>query len=256
MDMDMEGLEAAGRRDLEVVIATLQPRLISRICEDIFSNLPTTTASVQAYGGTSTASQPAASVPAHTDPSMESQPTVSVPADTAPPNDNQPTASVLAHTDKSIGTDGEGSQTVLPVVTIPSSPQSVLAVGRQHMPEPRLRAIARKFLRTTVRYGIQKPVTYLSPVLVELAVQVGRLTGRIVTSPAQALACAVFGLGLIVWKYKAAIALSLFQTGFDFVDRSILVPICEHAQNGAVDICYPMCMVAASLEHPVLACID
>lgn len=32
MGLDLEDLEAAGRRDLEVIVAALQPRLISRIC--------------------------------------------------------------------------------------------------------------------------------------------------------------------------------------------------------------------------------
>lgn len=114
--------------------------------------------------------------------------------------------------------------------------------------------MAEKVLHSTGRYGIQQPVTTLLSVLEELAARVGRLAVRIVTSPGLVLAFAVVGLGLVVWTYKTDIALSLFRTGFGFVDRSILVPICEHTQNSAVDICYPMCTVAGSLEFPVLAC--
>ncbi|KAL8955570.1 MAG: hypothetical protein Q9193_006633, partial [Seirophora villosa] len=205
--------------------------------EGIF-DLPTATGSVQASGETSTGIQPAASVP----------------ADTAPATDDQPTASVLAHTDISIGTDGAGLQAVVPAANTPSSSQSVRAIVRQHMPEGSLRAIAEKVLHTTRRYGIHKPVTSLLAVLEELAARLGRLTVRIVTSPGLVLSFAVFGLGLVVWRYKSGIALSLFRTGFGFVDRSILVPVCEYTQNSAVDVCYPMCKVAGSLEFPVLAC--
>ncbi|KAI4090522.1 MAG: hypothetical protein LQ344_004663 [Seirophora lacunosa] len=159
--LDLEDLEAVGRRDLEVIVAALQPRLISRIYEGIF-NLPPATASVQASGETSTGIRPAASVPANT----------------APATDNQPIASVLAHTDMSIGTDSAGSQAV-------------------YIPERSLRAIAEKVLHSTGRYGIQKPVTILLSALEELAARVGRLAVRIVTSPGLVLAFAVVGLGLV-----------------------------------------------------------
>ncbi|KAL8840114.1 MAG: hypothetical protein Q9170_001462 [Blastenia crenularia] len=255
--MDIEQLDEGGKADLEVTMANLHPQLILRTYEGILPNQPAATASVLPCRGQSIESRHVASVPADRDSSLESQPTDSVPAHTAPPTDNQPTAGMLANMDMTIGTNGEGSQAVRPAVNIPSSPGSTRATVRQHMPGPSPQSMVRKILRIIVRCGIQNPVRYLSPVLVELAVQVGKVTVRIVTSPAEILAFSVFGLGLFVWRYRAVLApLSLFRTGVDVVDRSILVPVCELTQSSAVDICSPMCMAAAGLGYPLLACVN
>ncbi|KAL9040492.1 MAG: hypothetical protein Q9180_001871 [Flavoplaca navasiana] len=95
--------------------------------------------------------------------------------------------------------------------------------------------------------------THISPDLVQVARSVVQ-SATTFLSPLSFFGWLVFSFGLLVWRFKAAVVPGIFRIGFYLFDRSILVPICQQAHNYALDICYPVCAVAAQLQYPMLAC--
>ncbi|KAL8835987.1 MAG: hypothetical protein Q9176_006556 [Flavoplaca citrina] len=110
----------------------------------------------------------------------------------------------------------------------------------------------------TVKVGVFLAIccgTYTSTGFVQMTRWLGKFM-RVLLSPLSFVSWLILCFGMLAWRYKAAFALGLVQIGFYLFDRSILAPICQQTQDRMLDICLPMCTVAAYLQYPMVACIS